>query len=61
MGLNPSDNFDIFTNVGADKVQQARNAWYASHGLGTSTQNSGCAGVILALIVSISITLFSLI
>lgn len=48
MDLNPSDNFDIFTNVGADKVQQARNAWYASHGIATS--NSGCWQVIFTLI-----------
>lgn len=33
-GLNPTDNYDVFTNVGFDSIENARDAWTASHGLG---------------------------
>ena len=56
MGLKPSDSFDIFTNIGVDKVEQARNAWYASHG--ATTQNSGCAGMVAIILISTMSTLY---
>ena len=49
MGLKPSDSFDIFTNIGADKVEQARNAWYASHG--ATTLNSGCIAIVVIILI----------
>ena len=52
-GLKPSDSFDIFTNIGVDKVKQARNAWYASHG--ATTLNSVYAGMVVVILILVAL------
>ena len=61
-GLQPTDNIDIFTNAGGDKVAQARNAWEAAHGHGTndSALNDGCAGVFLIGIILVGTAISAL-
>ena len=66
-GWSPTEPYDMFTNVGED-VWRARDAWDVAHGFAESSDpestdsgdNSGCLGMIIAFVVSISITLYSL-
>lgn len=51
-GVSVEENVDIFTNVGNDNIDTARNNWYKNHGFDTSTtQNSGCMVAATALLV----------
>lgn len=60
-GWSPNDPYDIQTNVG-DDIARERDAWMAAHGFAESSDpestdsgdNSGCLGIIIALIVSIT-------
>ena len=62
MGWSPTDPYDMFTNVGVDNIARARDAWKVAHGFAeasnpestNSGDNSGCLGIIIALIVSIT-------
>ena len=48
-GVSVEENVDIFTNVGIDNIDTARNNWYKNHGFQTS--NSGCMVAATALLV----------
>lgn len=51
-GVSVEGNVDIFTNVGNNDINTARNNWYKNHGFDTSTtQNSGCMVAATALLV----------
>lgn len=60
-GWSPTEPYDMFTNVG-NNINRAREAWNAAHGFAESSDpestdsgdNSGCLGIIIALIVSIT-------
>ncbi len=60
LNLQPTDNYDIFTNAG-EKIGQARNAWLTAHGIksggGTET---GCSGVFLVGIILLGFTISAL-
>ena len=43
-GWSPTDTYDMFTNVGVDNIEQARNEWNDAHGYGDT--NLGLADVI---------------
>ena len=52
-GVSVEENVDMFTNVGNDNIDTARNNWYKNHGFDTSTtQNSGCMVAATALLVA---------
>ena len=56
-GWSLAEPFDMFTNSGYKKIEHARRNWDVAHGIGKagkSVDNSGCAGIIIALIVSIT-------
>lgn len=57
-GLKPTDNYDIFTNMG-EEVVQTQEAWKSAHEIKQSS-NSGCAGMIIALISTFSASIYSL-
>lgn len=59
-GITQSDNIDIFTNIGENKVVQARTAWLAAHGYRVSTNNSGCAGMVAILLISTLASIYSI-
>ena len=48
-GVSVEENVDIFTNVGIDNIDTARNNWNKNHGFQTS--NSGCMVAATALLV----------
>ena len=51
-GVSVEENVDMFTNVGNDNINTARNNWYKNHGFDTSTtQNSGCMVAATALLL----------
>jgi len=60
-GWSPKDPYDMFTNVD-DDILRARDEWSAAHGFAEASDpestdsgdNSGCLGIIIALIVSIT-------
>ena len=54
---NADDSIDIFTNIGRNKVVQARNAWTAAHGC---ANNSGCAGMVAILLISTLASIYSI-
>ena len=56
-GITQSDSIDIFTNIGRNKVVQARNAWTAAHGC---ANNSGCAGMVALLLISTLASIYSI-
>ena len=62
-GLKPTDSYDFYTtNVRAD-IKKVGDAWFEAHGFGnsnTNTNNSGCAGVLLAGVVLIGTAIAAL-
>lgn len=51
-GVSVEENVDMFTNVGNDNIDTARNNCYKNHGFDTSTtQNSGCMVAATALLL----------
>lgn len=50
-----TEPYDMFTNVG-DNIERARNAWREAHGY----DNTGCGGMMIALIITIGLTLYSI-
>ena len=63
-GWSPTEPYDMFTNVGDNNIYRARDEWDAAHGFGTvsnfESTDSGCLGIIIALIASISASLYSI-
>lgn len=63
-GWSPTEPYDMYTNVGDNNINRARDEWDAAHGLGTvsnfESTDSGCLGIIIALIASISASLYSI-
>lgn len=60
LNLQPTDNYDIFTNAG-EKIGQARNAWNAAHGFKTGgNTGTGCSGVFLVGIILVGFTISAL-
>lgn len=56
-GWTPDTNFDMYTEVGIDNLQAARDNWNIAHGFGET--NSGCAGMIVVL-VSLAVSILGL-
>lgn len=56
---SPTEPYDMFTNVG-DNIDRARNAWDEAHGFQTASDNTGCGGMMIALIITIGLTLYSI-
>lgn len=52
IGLNPTDNYDIFTNAG-NAIDQARKSWNNAHGFSYNSRNDGCVGLLIAFIMSV--------
>lgn len=58
-GWSPTEPFDIFTNVGNDNINRAREDWCKAHGFGSDQpqqsllNNSGCMVLIGAFIVTV--------
>lgn len=47
IGWSPNDPYDMFTNVGNNNINRARNAWFAAHGFeaGSYTDDSKAANI----------------
>lgn len=53
-GWTMNTNFDMFTEVGHDNIQKARNSWEKAHGSNKANEqkdNSGCLGLIGGAII----------
>lgn len=57
-GVSVKENVDIFTNVGLNNIETARNNWYKNHDFQTS--NSGCMVAATALLVPTVYTVIKL-
>lgn len=57
-GVSVEENVDIFTNVGLNNIETARNNWYKNHDFQTS--NSGCMVAATALLVPTVYTVIKL-
>lgn len=53
LGLKPTDDYDIMTNAGDAHAERARKAWNTSHGFVYNSSNGGCAGLLIAFIMSV--------